>query len=133
MEEDLYQRGLAVRRRVQGAAAVDARIGAADRYTRLLDDMETEFVWGLVWSRPGLSVGQRRLLTIAMMVASNRPAALREEIAGALEDGHGKEEIVEVLLHANAYCGGPAGVDAFRAAREVFARYPDAPEGEARP
>ena len=30
------------------------------------------------------------------------------------------DEIAEVLAHATVYCGIPAGVDAFRAAREAL-------------
>jgi 4-carboxymuconolactone decarboxylase len=32
------------------------------------------------------------------------------------------EEIKSVLLHATAYCGIPAGLDAFKAAREVLVK-----------
>ena len=42
-------------------------------------------------------------------------------LAGALRNGVTREEIREVLLQVAIYCGVPAGVDAFRNAREVFA------------
>ena len=40
---------------------------------------------------------------------------------GALRNGVTRDEIREVLLQVAIYCGVPAGVDAFRNAREVFA------------
>ena len=42
-------------------------------------------------------------------------------IGGALRNGVTKAEIREVLLQVAIYCGIPAGVDAFRVARETFA------------
>jgi len=121
MADDLYRKGLEVRRAVLGKESVDRRIAEADRFTKLLEDFETEFIWGLVWSRPGLDNRTRCMLNLAMMTALNRPDELRQQLRAALANGCSKEDVVEVLLQANAYCGGPAGVDAFRAAREVFA------------
>jgi 4-carboxymuconolactone decarboxylase len=42
-------------------------------------------------------------------------------IKGAIRNGVTKEEVREVLLQTAIYCGVPAGVDAFRTAREAFA------------
>ena len=39
---------------------------------------------------------------------------------GALKNGLTKEEIKEILLQVAVYCGVPAGIDAFRNAREAF-------------
>lgn len=130
MADDLYERGLEVRRAVLGKEYVDRRIGEADRFTKLLENFETEFVWGLVWSRPGIDARTRCMINLGMMTALNRPNELRQQLRAALANGCSKEDVVEVLLQANAYCGGPAGVDAFRAAREVFAETPDAPAGK---
>ncbi|MBC7778898.1 MAG: carboxymuconolactone decarboxylase family protein [Proteobacteria bacterium] len=121
MQDDLYARGLALRKQVLGEDHVDKLLAGADRFAMPLQQLETEYVWGLVWSRPGLETKTRCMLNLAMMTALNRPNELRLQLTTALANGCTKEEIVEVLLQANAYCGGPAGVDAFRAAREVFA------------
>lgn len=120
MEEDVYARGKAFREKIMGEAASPHTGG---RFSKPLEDWENEFVWGLVWSRPGLPVKTRFMISLGMMVALNRPQELREQMRGALKNGCTKEEIVEVLLQANAYCGGPAGVDAFRAVRDVFGEY----------
>ena len=81
----------------------------------------TECAWGTVWQRPGLPRRDRSLMTVVMLVALNRPHELRLHLRGALNNGLSREEIREALLHAAVYCGMPAAVDAFRAAREVFA------------
>ena len=45
---------------------------------------------------------------------------MKGHVRGALRNGCSVSEIQEVLLHAAVYCGAPAGIDAFRAAREVI-------------
>ena len=121
MEDDAHARGLAFRQKIMGDVAGSSM--PAGKYAKPLEDWENEFVWGLVWSRPGIPVKTRFMINLGMMVALNRPNELREQMRGALKNGCTKEEVVEVLLQANAYCGGPAGVDAFRAVREVFAEH----------
>ena len=60
------------------------------------------------------------MLNMAMLSALNRPHELKTHIGGALRNGVTKDEIREVLLQVAIYCGIPAGVDAFRIAREVL-------------
>ena len=45
---------------------------------------------------------------------------LKVHVKGAIRNGATKVEIREVLLQVAIYCGIPAGVDAFRVARETF-------------
>ncbi len=87
----------------------------------------TEYCWGAVWGREGLPRKTRSILNIAMITILNRPHELRLHIAGALRNGVTKDEIREVLMQVAIYAGVPAGVDGFRAAREVFAEQAKAP------
>lgn len=121
MKSETYQAGLAVRREVLGPDYVDAALAAADEFTGPLQDYLTEHAWGAVWTRPGLPRRTRSLLNLAMLTALNRPAELKLHLRGALRNGVTREEIREVLLQAAVYCGAPAALDGFKAAREVFA------------
>jgi 4-carboxymuconolactone decarboxylase len=120
MASQLHDKGLAMRKQVLGAAHVEKTLSTADKYTQPLQEIVNEYVWGAVWARPGLKPRDRSMITIAMLVAQNRPQELKTHIRAALTNGVTREEISEVLLHANVYCGAPAAVDAFRAMREVF-------------
>jgi 4-carboxymuconolactone decarboxylase len=62
------------------------------------------------------------MLNLAMIGILNRPHELRAHVAGALRNGVSKDEIREVFMQLAIYAGVPAGVDAFRVAREVFAQ-----------
>lgn len=121
MGEERYEAGLRIRREVLGAAYVDKSIATADDFNRPLQELVTEYCWGAVWSRPGLSRKMRSLINLAMLTALNRPHEVKLHLKGALNNGCSKEEIMEVLLQTAIYCGVPAAIDSFRLAREVFA------------
>lgn len=120
MSKEVYEKGLAIRRDVLGAAYVDNAIKSADAFNRPLQDLVTEYCWGAVWGRPGLPKKTRSMLNLAMLTALNRPHELKLHVKGALKNGLTREEISEVLLQAAIYCGVPAAVDAFRTAREAL-------------
>lgn len=120
MDRKRYDRGLAVRREVLGAAYVDEAIAKADELTRPLQDLVTEYCWGEIWTRPGLSRQTRSLINLAMLTALNRPHEVRLHVRGALNNGCTREEIMEVLLQTAIYCGVPAAIDSVRIARDVF-------------
>ena len=120
MNKELFEIGLQIRRDVLGAEYVDKSISQADDFNRPLQELVTEYCWGAVWSRPGISRKMRSLLNLAMLTALNRPHEVKLHLKGALNNGCSKEEIMEVLLQTAIYCGVPAAVDSFRLAREVF-------------
>ena len=120
MGKDVFDKGLAIRREVLGKDYVDNAIKSADDFNRPLQEFVTEYCWGAVWGRPGLSKKTRSMLNLAMLTALNRPHELKLHVRGALKNGVTREEISEILLHAAVYAGVPAAVDAFRSAREAL-------------
>ena len=120
MNKELFEIGLQIRRDVLGAEYVDKSISQADDFNRPLQELVTEYCWGAVWSRPGISRKMRSLINLAMLTALNRPHEVKLHLEAALNNDCSKEEIMEVLLQTAIYCGVPAAVDSFRLAREVF-------------
>ena len=120
MNDDLYDKGLQTRREVLGAAYVDASLKNADEFSRPMQEMVTQYCWGDVWNRPGLSRRDRSLLNLAMLTALNRPHEMKLHVRGAINNGLTKEEIREALLQTAIYCGVPAAMESFRVAKEVF-------------
>jgi 4-carboxymuconolactone decarboxylase len=117
-ERERYERGMAVRRALLGDAYVEATLARGTALTHEFQDLLTRYAWGEVWDRPGLPRHTRSLLTIAMLVALNRPEELRLHLRAARNNGVTPDEIKEVLLHAAIYCGLPAANAAFRLATE---------------
>lgn len=121
MASELHERGLAMRKQVLGEAQVAQTYANVDPLTAPFQEIVNEYVWGAVWARPGLPPRLRSMITISMLTALNRSNELKTHIKAALTNGVTREEISEILLHANIYCGAPAAVEAFRCMREVFA------------
>ena len=123
MNSELHDLGLARRKEVLGHTSVENTYSQMDPLQALFQQIVNEYVWGAVWSRPGLETQTRCLLTIGMLTALNRPHELKTHLSAALNNGVTREQIMETLLHANVYCGSPAAVQAFRCMREVFAEH----------
>ena len=129
MEKEAFNRGLALRREVLGKDYVDSAMVAADDFSLPMQQLSTEYCWGTIWSRPGLSRRDRSLLNLGMLCALNRPHELKLHVKAALRNGLNREEIREALLQVAIYCGIPAGIDGVRLAREAFTEF-DAAEGD---
>jgi len=125
----LFDKGLEVRKAVLGAEFVDKALSSADDFNRPLQELVTEYCWGAVWTRDGLSREIRSMLNLAMLTALNRPHELKLHVKAALGNGVTREEIREVLLQVAVYCGVPAGIDSVRIAREAFAEIDQAKQG----
>lgn len=121
-DQEMYEAGLAMRRQVLGDAYVDPQLEAAkdDAVWQTIQDAATELAWGHIWTRPGLDLKTRSMINLAMLTALGKMPELRTHIRGAIRNGVTKEEIIEVLLQATVYCGFPAGIAAFRQARDVI-------------
>ena len=120
MTADAYEKGMKVRREVLGDEHVDRSEAARNSFNDELVDLVTRHAWGDIWTRPGLDRRTRSLVTVAMLVALNRPEELALHVRGAIRNGVTREELKEVLLQSAVYCGVPAGNNAFRVAAEAL-------------
>ena len=121
MRADLFTRGLEIRRAVLGADYVNRALDAADDFNREFQEMVTTYCWGAGWGREALTRRDKSLLNLAMLGSLNRGAEFKLHVKGALTNGCSKDEIKDTLIQLAIYAGIPAGVEAFRLAREVFA------------
>jgi len=119
--QELYRRGLAIRKEIFGKEAVDKRMAAVGDYGAPLQNIVNAYAYGDIWARPGMERKTRSLIVLAMTAAINRPAEFKVHVNGALNNGCTREEIREVLLLIALYCGIPASNDAHRIALETFA------------
>lgn len=100
-----------------GAERADLR---ADELGQPLLDWTDVAVWD-VWTRSGLDIKVRSIVTVVVQVMLNRPALLRKHLRGALRTGNTPVEIREVLLHLAPYIGIPAASEAMAMFLSVLA------------
>ncbi|MBY8858663.1 carboxymuconolactone decarboxylase family protein [Nocardia sp. CA2R105] len=120
MNEELWEKGLEVRREVAGRSYVDKALADADDFTMSMQRLVTEFCWGEIWTRPDLDRRSRSMLNIGMLAALGRLDELSGHIRGAVANGVTKAEVRECLLQVAVYAGMPAGMSGFKVARRVF-------------
>jgi alkylhydroperoxidase/carboxymuconolactone decarboxylase family protein YurZ len=121
MSDDSAKKGMEVRTKLFGEKA--AKDG--DTFLRNFDEGFATFLneqlFGTIWSRPGLPIKLRSLLTMTALMALGRGPELRLHMRGALNLGIPPEEIKELIVHVSQYSGVPTAVEAIRAFNEVTA------------
>lgn len=120
MNQEMYDKGLKIRRATLGNAYVDETLKNVNAFTKELQEYVTTYCWGEIWGREGLDRKTRSIINLAMISALNRPHELALHVRGALNNGVKREEIKEVFLQVGAYAGAPAMIDSFRVAQAVF-------------
>ena len=119
-DNNLYEKGMAVRRQVLGDAYVDKATANIDDFNRDFQRILTEYCWGEVWTRQVLTNKQRSLNNLCIIATLNRAAEFEMHVRGALKNGCTPAEIRDTLIQVAVYAGIPAGVEAFRIARKVL-------------
>jgi 4-carboxymuconolactone decarboxylase len=118
--EESYHQGLKVRREVLGTDHVDRSLAEVSEFARPMQELVTEYCWGVVWSRDGLERKTRSLLNLAMLTALNRTHEFAVHVRGALSNGASAGEIQETLLQTAIYAGVPAALESFRIADAIL-------------
>lgn len=114
-----YEEGMEIRRRVLGSDHVERASSATSDVDRDFQAWITKSVWGDVWSRPGLDLRSRSMVTIAILGALNHEE-LELHLRAARNTGVTLPEITEILLHVAVYAGVPAANRAFKVAKMVY-------------
>ena len=121
MEQTRFQRGWELLQQVDdagGEAVIDSLSGIAPDLGRYI----VEFAFGDIYTRKGLSLQERELVTIAsLLTAGGCEPQLRVHLNGALNVGVAPETIVEAIIHCVPYVGFPRVLNAVSTAKEVFA------------
>lgn len=119
--EDRHQRGMDMLKTMFGVNAeteVEKLRAANPELARCL----IEFPFAEVYTRPGLDLRTREMLTIAALTVLGYPQTeLKEHVRGALNIGCTTEQIMEIVLQMAVYAGFPAALEAAKTAASVFA------------
>lgn len=93
----------------------------ADPIMEKFGELTQEVVFGKIWTRPGLDLKTRTLITLVSDAATGRTTELKVHLRFALNHGWTEDELVEALLHLLGYVGAPLVREAMVAAKETFA------------
>ncbi|MES2497518.1 MAG: carboxymuconolactone decarboxylase family protein [Pseudomonadota bacterium] len=118
-DDPAFEAGREMRKALFGAASVE-RLDAADDFHEPLENYVTSACFGETWTRPGLTLRERSLITMAICAALNRHTPLKRLVKCAIANGATKEDIREVLLQTTLYIGVAGGVESWQLAAEAL-------------
>lgn len=121
MASESFQQGVEVYKKLNLPRAGGPPLPEAFR------DMTMSHLFGEVWTRPGLELQERSMVTVTTLAALGRDAQLRIHLRGALNLGIPPEKLEEIFLHLAHYAGWPVAVSANQALAEVRAEMDSAP------
>ena len=121
---DRSQKGTEIRKELFGAAP-----GAASPLTEDIMQLTNDYLFGEIWSRPGLTLRERSLITVSILTAFGKERQLAVHLKGALNLGYTPEALKEVMIHVTHYAGWPTGINGLKILGEVLEEkgieYPD--------
>jgi 4-carboxymuconolactone decarboxylase len=118
----MHKKGSAVREELMGKAMATkmAKTVYNDPLMEGFADWTREAVFGLLWTRPGLDLKTRALITVITDTSTAAWPELRIHLRMARNQGWTEAELGEALLHTAGYIGAPSVREALIVAREVF-------------
>ena len=120
-----------VRRRVLGDEHVNRATRSKTPFDSAFQDFITEGAWGKVWARPGLTLRERSLITIALLSALGHDKEVAMHVRACKNTGATKEDLTEALLHVAVYAGVPAANRAFAVAKQTLAEFDSSDHSDA--
>jgi 4-carboxymuconolactone decarboxylase len=121
--EELRARGRAMRRALVGDAYADKldREVYTDPHMEKFGELTQEVLFAQLWTRPGLDLKVRSLITMISDVSTGADGALGLHLRFCRNHGWSEDEIVECMIHLTGYIGAPLVRKALIVARQVFA------------
>lgn len=122
--QDDYRHGLENRRNILGDEWVDKSLANATDFTADYQNLITRHAWHDIWSRPGLPHKTRRIMVLAVTLATGQWEEFELHVRAAISATNGTgltpEELKEVLLQNAIYAGVPAANTAFKIAQGIL-------------
>ena len=119
-EDDRRSAAAALFKRWQSKAIQDIGSEQSPDFCTEISEISMDSVFAKLWTREGLDLRARSLVTLGMLIAQHARDELKVHFPIALKNGCTLKELEEVIYHATAYAGFPAANVARRAALETL-------------
>lgn len=116
MDDEAVERGRSRMREVHGEKSLATIEGLGDLGRLILG-----VAYGDVYSRPGLSLRDRQIATVAVLVALGRSSQLPIHLRSSIAAGLGVEELEEIILQTAVLAGFPPAMNAWSTLKTIAA------------
>jgi 4-carboxymuconolactone decarboxylase len=117
-DDDRLERGRATMLEVHGEKSLRTIEGLGDLGTLIL-----EVAYGDVYSRAGLSLRERQIATVAILVALGRSSQLPVHLRASLKAGVTEDELLEIIIQAAVLAGFPPAMNAMSTLKTIAAEW----------
>ena len=84
-----------------------------------MGEITSDYLFGEIWSRPGLELRDRSLVTVAILIASGKEPQLKTHLKAALSNGLTPDQLKETMIHTAHYSGWPSAMNGLRILQEL--------------
>lgn len=120
MDSKAYEKGIETLGKMVSPDILKQTVENVRKFSPDLAKLVVEFPFGSIYSRPGLDLKQRSLITISSLVTQGAEGQLDFHIHAALNAGLTPNEIVETIMHCLPYAGFPKSLGALGVVIRVF-------------
>ncbi len=120
MDNDLFEKGLAARKKTLGEEYVNKSLQQADDFSRPFQEAMTAWCWGFGWGDETINSKTRSMMNLAMIGALGKMTEWETHLKGALNNGVSVDEIKAIIHIIGIYCGVPQALECFRSARKIL-------------
>lgn len=120
MDSKAYEKGMETLGKMVSPEILRQTVENVRKFSPDMAKLVIEFPFGSIYSRPGLDLKQRSLITISSLVTQGAEGQLDFHIHAALNAGLTPEEIVEAVMHCLPYAGFPKSLGALGVVIRVF-------------
>lgn len=120
METSRYEKGLETLGKMVSPEILQETVERVKQFSPDMAKLIVEFPFGSIYSRPGLDLKQRSLITISSLLTQGAESQLDFHIHAALNVGLSPDEVVEAIIHCLPYAGFPKSLGALGVVMKVF-------------
>lgn len=120
MDSKAYDKGMETLGKMVSPDILKETVEKVRKFSPELAKLIIEFPFGSLYSRPGLDMKQRALLTISSLITQGAVEQLDFHVHAALNAGLTPDEIVEAIMHGLPYAGFPKSVSGLFVVMKVF-------------
>ena len=122
MERTRFEAGLEQLKRIDGIGGENV-IKSLEAVAPDVGKFIIEFAFGEIYTREGLSLQEREMITITSLLTSGGcEPQLEVHINGALNVGVSSKKIIETFVQCIPYVGFPKVLNAIAVAKKIFAQ-----------
>ncbi len=126
-EKNRYEKGYEIQHPIYGDEIRNMLKDLPDDMGDKVADYLTEVCFGDFYTRKGLDIRTRELLTIGILATTGNTVTLKSHIMGSLKVGNSREDITSAIIQVMPYVGFANSFTALKTAKEVFNNMPVKP------